>query len=58
MNNKIKKEEENIDFNYRYIPSIKNQKLKDIVSQQEFKDYLESLKFVKKKEKLSAINNE
>ena len=58
MNNKIKKEEENIDFNYRYIPSIKNQKLKDIVSQQAFKDYLESLKFVKKKEKLLAINNE
>ena len=49
LDNKIKKDEENIDFNYRYTSSIKNKDSKNI-SEQAFKDYLESLEVVKQKD--------
>ena len=50
LNNNIKTDEENIDFNYRYISNQKkNRKSKKNISEQAFKDYLEALKFVKAK---------
>ena len=49
LDNKIKKDEENIDFNYRYTSIIKNKDSKNI-SEQAFKDYLESLEVVKQKD--------
>ena len=50
LNNNIKSDEENIDFNYRYISNQKkNRNSKKNNSEQAFKDYLESLKFVKAK---------
>ena len=53
LNNKVKNDEENIDFNYRYTSSIKNKDKKDIILEHAFKDYLESLQVVKQKD----INN-
>ena len=53
LNNKIKKDEENIDFNYRYISNVKNRNRNKSISEQAFKDYLESYQVVKQKE----INN-
>ena len=48
-NNNIKKDEENIDFNYRYTSSIKSKDNQSAISEKAFKDYLESLEFVKDK---------
>ena len=53
LNNNIKKDEENIDFNNIYITKVKNKNKNKIICEQAFKDYLESFKFVKQKD----INN-
>ena len=49
INNNVKKDEENIDFNYRYTSSIKSKDNQSAISEQAFKDYLESLEIVKDK---------
>lgn len=55
LDNNLKKSEENINFNYRYTFNPKN-KNKINISEQAFRDYLESLQVVKDK-KVNEINN-